>query len=121
MVRRLHGVLSAHPAVVPLTVTHRHRSPGVLRWSETVLGILIAAHFDGARRVVALRALLAYTIGAFQLEDLGPLSGQGTVAIAELSPGEFPHMAETARHAMNVSADEEFYGGLAALIRGLTA
>ncbi|ADI03570.1 putative transcriptional regulator [Streptomyces bingchenggensis BCW-1] len=119
MVRRLRDTLSAHPAVVPLTVAHRHRSPGVLRWSETVLAILIEAGFEGERRVVALRSLLAYVIGALQLAHLGPLSGDGTVAISALRPTEFPHMAETARQARNVGADDEFFGGLAALMRGL--
>ncbi|MGW3562506.1 TetR/AcrR family transcriptional regulator [Streptomyces sp. NPDC000941] len=121
MVRRLRDTLSAHPAVVPLTVAHRHRSPGVLRWSETVLAILIEAGFEGERRVVALRSLLAYVIGALQLAHLGPLSGDGTVAISALRPTEFPHMAETAREARNVGADQEFFGGLAALMRGLNA
>ncbi|MGO4423267.1 TetR/AcrR family transcriptional regulator C-terminal domain-containing protein, partial [Streptomyces sp. MCAF7] len=121
MVRRLRDTLSAHPAVVPLTVAHRHRSPGVLRWSETVLAILIEAGFAGERRVIALRSLLAYVIGALQLAHLGPLSGDGTVAISALRPTEFPHMAETAREARNVDADQEFFGGLAALIRGLNA
>ncbi|NUS81776.1 MAG: TetR/AcrR family transcriptional regulator [Streptomyces sp.] len=119
MVRRLRDTLSAHPTVVPLTVAHRHRSPGVLRWSETVLAILIEAGFEGERRVVALRGLLAYVIGALQLAHLGPLSGDGTVAISALRPTEFPHMAETAREARNVGADQEFFGGLAALLRGL--
>ncbi|MFD8377394.1 TetR/AcrR family transcriptional regulator [Streptomyces sp. NPDC059679] len=121
MVRRLRDTLSTHPAVVPLTVAHRHRSLGVLRWSETVLAILIEAGFEGERRVVALRSLLAYVIGALQLAHLGPLSGDGTVAISALRPTEFPHMAETAREARNVGADQEFFGGLAALMRGLNA
>ncbi|RST16535.1 TetR/AcrR family transcriptional regulator [Streptomyces sp. WAC05374] len=119
MVRRLRDAVSAHPAVVPLTVTHRHRSRAGLRWSEAVLAILTEAGFEGERRVIALRGLLGYVIGAIQLEHLGPLSGEGTVAISALPPGEFPYMAETARHARGVSRDEEFLGGLAVLLRGL--
>jgi hypothetical protein len=118
-VRRLREAVSAHPAVVPLTITHRHRSRGVLRWSEAVLTVLAEAGFDGAQRVIALRALLSYVIGAIQLEHLGPLSGEGTVAISALPPTEFPRMAETAHHARHVPADQEFFGGLAALVRGL--
>ncbi|MFJ9345329.1 hypothetical protein [Streptomyces sp. NPDC101237] len=39
MVRRMRDAVGAHPAVVhpalvPLTIAHRHHSPGVLRWSE---------------------------------------------------------------------------------------
>jgi AcrR family transcriptional regulator len=121
MVSRLRDTVSAHPSVVPLTLTHRHRSRAGLRWSETVLAILTEAGFEGAQRVIALRSLLGYVIGAIQMEHLGPLSGAGTVAISALSPDEFPYMAETARHARNVSADEEFLGGLAVLLRGLRA
>ncbi|RNF87162.1 TetR/AcrR family transcriptional regulator [Streptomyces botrytidirepellens] len=119
MVRRLRDTVGAHPSVVPLTLTHRHRSPGVLRWSETVLAILTEAGFAGEQRVVALRGLLAYVIGAIQLEHLGPLAGEGTVAVSALPPDEFPYMSETARHARNVSAEQEFIGGLTVLLRGL--
>jgi hypothetical protein len=80
----------------------------VLRWSETVLEILAEAGIEEPQRAIALRALLSYVIGAIQLEHLGPLSGAGTEAIAE-----------TARDAVAVSPDEEFRGGLRALLRGL--
>lgn len=121
MVRRLREAVSAHPSVIPLTVAHRHHSPGVLRWSETVLALLVEAGFEGERRVVALRGLLAYVIGALQLEELGSLSGQGTAAIGALPPAEFPHLAATARQARGVTSDQEFFGGLALLLRGLGA
>lgn len=121
MVRRLRDAVGAHPAVIPLTVAHRHQSLGVLRWSETVLAILAEAGFEGERRVLALRGLIAYVNGALQLEHLGPLSGEGTAAISALPPTEFPHMSETARHARDVSADQQFFGGLAMLLRGLGA
>ncbi|MCF3136105.1 TetR/AcrR family transcriptional regulator [Streptomyces olivochromogenes] len=119
MARRLRDAVGAHPAVVPLTITHRHRSLAGLRWSETVLAILTGAGIEGERRVIALRGLLSYVIGAIQLEHLGALSGPGTVAIAELPPEEFPYMSETARHARKVGADREFLGGLAMLLDGL--
>jgi AcrR family transcriptional regulator len=119
MVRRLRDTVGAHPAVVPLTLTHRHRSPSVLHWSETVLGILAESEVEGAQQVIALRGLLSYVIGAIQLEHLGPLAGEGTTAIAGLSPAEFPRMTATARQARHVSADDEFFGGLDLLLRGL--
>jgi AcrR family transcriptional regulator len=118
MVGRMRDTVGAHAAIVPLTLTHRHRSPSVLRWSETVLGILTEAGVEGEQRVVALRGLLAYVIGAIQLEHLGPLQGEGTVAIAEQAA--FPYMAETAKYAAGVDADREFRGGLAILLNGLT-
>lgn len=120
LVERVRGAVGAHPATVPLFPAHRHRSPGVLRWSEAVLGVLTEAGFDGTRRVVALRALLSYVIGAIQLEHLGPLSGAGTVTMTQLSPTEFPYLAETARAARRVGPDEEFGAGLGLVLRGLT-
>ncbi|MFU8853280.1 TetR/AcrR family transcriptional regulator [Micromonospora sp. SL1-18] len=119
LVERIRSAVGAHPAVVPLFPAHRHRSPGVLRWAEAVLQVLTEAGFHGTRRVVALRGLLSYVIGAIQLEHLGPLSGAGTVAMARLPRDEFPHMAETARAARTVGPDEEFGGGLDILLRGL--
>ncbi|WP_431950528.1 TetR/AcrR family transcriptional regulator [Actinacidiphila sp. bgisy167] len=121
MARRLRDAVGAHPAVVPLAIAHRQHSLGVLRWSETVLAVLTEAGITGERRVVALRGLLSYVIGAIQLEHLGALSGPGTITITQLPPTEFPHMIETARHAQHVSADHEFLGGLALLLRGLEA
>jgi hypothetical protein len=109
----------AHPEIVPLTLTHRHSSPSLLRWSETVLAILAEAGLAGRQRAVALRCLLGYVIGAIQLEHLGPLTGPGTAAMAALPEAEFPHLADTARHARAIGADEEFGGGLDVLLRGL--
>ncbi|MFF8263330.1 hypothetical protein [Streptomyces virginiae] len=61
LVDRLRATVGAHPDVLPLTFTHRHRSPSVLRWGETV-----------------------------QQEHLGALSGAGTTAIAGLAADEYP-------------------------------
>ncbi|PJE96169.1 TetR family transcriptional regulator [Streptomyces carminius] len=116
---RLRDAVAAHPSAVPLTVLHRHTSPGVLRWSETVLAVLTEAGFDGERRVVALRALLGHVVGAIQLEHLGPLAGGGTAAVPELPAADFPHLAAAARDARHVGAGREFTGGLTALLRGL--
>ncbi|NML48885.1 TetR/AcrR family transcriptional regulator [Streptomyces sp. R302] len=119
MTGRLREAVARHPEAVPLTLTHRHRSPGGLRWSETVLGILTEAGIDGPRRVVALRALHAYVTGAIQLEHRGPLAGSGTETIAGLPVDTFPLLTATARDAGGVTPDEEFSGGLRMLLRGL--
>jgi len=121
MAMRLRDAFGAHAAIIPLTLTHRHASTGSLCWGEAVAGILAEAGVTGPRAAIALRALIAYIIGAIQLEHLGPLAGEGTAAIAALPAGEFPHMAETARHARRIGPDEEFRGGLAAVLRGLGA
>jgi AcrR family transcriptional regulator len=119
LVDRVRTEVESHPAAVPLLLRQRHRAVGSLRWSETVAEILGEAGFDGARRVVALRALLSYIIGALQLEHYGPLSGPGTATIAGLSRDEFPAMADTGAHAHAVTRDEEFRGGLNLLLTGL--
>ncbi|GAA1012767.1 TetR family transcriptional regulator [Acrocarpospora pleiomorpha] len=121
MANRVRDIVGAHPGVVPLIIAHRHRSTRLLRWSETVVGILTDAGLNGRDRVIGLRCLLAYIVGAIQLEHLGPLAGPGTQAIADLPPTEFPYMSETAGHARTVNADEEFRGGLANLLRGMTS
>ncbi|GGL19252.1 TetR/AcrR family transcriptional regulator [Planomonospora parontospora] len=119
LVGRMRDRVGAHPQAVPLTMTHRHRSAGILRWSEAVLAVLAEAGLEGPERVIALRGLLSYVIGAIQLEHLGPLSGEGTAAMAGLPPAAFPHLAETAGCARLVGAEEEFHGGLAMMLRGM--
>ncbi|WP_030324809.1 TetR/AcrR family transcriptional regulator [Streptomyces flavochromogenes] len=119
MVGRLRDAVVRHPEAIQLTLTHRHRAPGGLLWSETVLGILAEAGIDGTRRVVALRALHGYVTGAIRLEHLGPLAGTGTSAIAALPEDRFPYLTQTARTAGEVGPDQEFFGGLRLLLRGL--
>ena len=117
MVERVRGVVGAHPWIVPLLIAHRHQSVSVLRWSETVVAILTEAGLDGVKRAIALRCLLAYVVGAIQLEHLGPLAGPGTQVIADHA--ELPYLSETAKHAHGITTDEEFRGGLALLLRGM--
>ncbi|MFD3530592.1 TetR/AcrR family transcriptional regulator C-terminal domain-containing protein [Streptomyces sp. NPDC058664] len=119
MAGRLRDGVAEHPEAIPLTLAHRHRATGGLRWSETVLGILTEAGVGGEQRVVALRALHGYITGAIQLEHLGPLAGAGTAVIAALPEDRFPHLTETARDARGVPRDQEFFGGLRLLLRGL--
>ncbi|WP_019630493.1 TetR/AcrR family transcriptional regulator [Actinomadura atramentaria] len=119
LAERVRAAVAAHPAIIPLTVAHRHRSPAMLRWSEAVLAVLTEAGQTGAARVVALRALTAYVIGAVQLEHLGPLAGPGTDALAALPADAFPLLAATARAAAAVSVEREFHRGLALLLDGL--
>lgn len=118
---RVRQAVAEHPSVVPLLLTHRHSSQGVLRWAEATLGVLTDAGFSGRQRVIALRTLLAFLLGALQAEHLGPLSGEGTATMAELPASTYPLLAETARLGRRVSPDEEFHGGLEVVLRGLEA
>ncbi|PSL54111.1 TetR family transcriptional regulator [Saccharothrix carnea] len=117
LVERIRAAIAAHPNAVPLTMAHRHRCPSLLRWSESVLEVLTRAGFTGEQRVIALRALLAYLIGATEIEHRGPLSGLGTEAMAAM--GEYPLLAETAGTARTITPDIEFRRGLDVVLSGL--
>ena len=119
LAERMRAAVGAHPKVVPLVVAHRHSAPSVIRCAEAFLAALTRAGFDGRRRVVALRTLVSYVAGALEAQHLSPLAGPGTDALAALPATEFPLLAETARFARGVSADDEFRGGLAIVLRGL--
>ncbi|MFC4908433.1 TetR/AcrR family transcriptional regulator C-terminal domain-containing protein [Actinomadura gamaensis] len=119
LVERIRLAVAAHPEAIPLTPAHRHRSPALLRWSETVLGVLADAGFGGDARIIALRGVTAYIIGAIQLEHLGPLSGPGTDVIAALPDDEFPRMAAAGRRAREISSHEEFRRGLDLILDGI--
>jgi hypothetical protein len=60
-------------------------------------------------------------MGALQVSTSLRFSGAGTRALAELSPTQYPYLAETARTAHSVDAESEFRLGMALLLRGLAA
>ena len=64
-------------------------------------------------------ARLSYVIGAISVEQLGPLDGAETRAMAALSAAEYPRLADTARHAQRIGRESEFRQGLTLLLRGL--
>jgi hypothetical protein len=118
---RAHAVAAAHPAVAPLLLARRHASVHSLRWGEALLGVLAEAGFAGERRAIAFRTIVAYVFGAVQLQQLGPLGGKGTAAIAALPHEDFPLLAETARSARKIAAGAEFRNGLRLVLRGIAA
>lgn len=120
LIERARAAVGAHPSVVPLLLTHRHTSANSIRWAERVLRALTDGGITGDDRVIAFRTLLAYLIGGLQTEHLGPLSGAGTAALAELPAGDHPMLADTARHASCIPPDEEFHRGLAVVLAGVT-
>ena len=117
---RVRAAVAQQPAAVPLLLIHRHRSQQSMRWGEAVLSVLTDAGLRGKRRVIAFRALLSYVIGAISVEQLSPLEGAGTRALAELSTAEYSRLAETARQAQRIDSETEFRQGLGLLLRGLT-
>ncbi|MBN2624573.1 MAG: TetR/AcrR family transcriptional regulator C-terminal domain-containing protein [Acidimicrobiales bacterium] len=121
LAERVREAVGDRAAIVPLLLTQRHATASTVRWGEAVLGVLTEAGFAAEERVIAFRTVLAWLLGAIQVEHLGPLSGAGTDALAGLPADRFPHLAETASHARGMSADVEFRRGLAIVLRGLVA
>ncbi|GAB2812700.1 TetR/AcrR family transcriptional regulator C-terminal domain-containing protein [Actinocorallia aurea] len=117
LAERVRAAVARHPNALPLTAAHRDGSPSLARWSEAVLAVLTGAGFTGADRVVALRALVAYLVGAIELEHRGPLDGRSTRRMAGLTG--FPLLAETARDAAALPPGAEFRRGLDLLLDGL--
>jgi AcrR family transcriptional regulator len=117
--RRIRDALSAHPAVIPLMLTHRHACVSTVRWGETMMSLLAGAGLVGQRRAIAFRTLLAYVVGALQSDQLGSLAGAGTAALARLPRHEFPMLAETARTAGRIDPADEFRQGLELVLAGL--
>lgn len=118
---RIRNAVGAHPAVVPLFLTHRHISAGVMRCGEALLAVLADAGIAGVDRVVAFRTILSYLTGALTTQRLGPLAGAGTAALARLARSDYPLLAQTAAVARGVTADEEFRRGLAAVLHGIAS
>lgn len=121
LARRAHAVATAHPALAPLLLARRHASIHSLRWGEALLAVLAEAGFAGERRAIAFRTIVAYVFGAVQLQQLGPLGGKGTAAMASLPQKDFPLLAETARNARRIPPEAEFLSGLRCVLRGIAA
>lgn len=119
LARRVRDAVAEHPGVVPLLMLHRHTSTSVMRCAEAFLKPLTDAGIRGRHRVVALRTLVSYVLGALQAQHLSPLPGQGTATLAALPAGTFPLLSETARYAAKVTPREEFEQGLDAVLSGL--
>ncbi|WP_349269531.1 TetR family transcriptional regulator [Mycolicibacterium parafortuitum] len=119
LAERVREAAAQHPAVVPLVLAHRHRTPASMRWGEAMLGVLAEAGFAGTRRVYAFRALLAYIFGALEVEHYSALTGPGTRVLAELPADEFPVLSETATVARGITGADEFAQGLQIMLRGL--
>ncbi|MDQ2874031.1 MAG: TetR/AcrR family transcriptional regulator C-terminal domain-containing protein [Actinomycetota bacterium] len=118
---RVYRSVAAHPAVIPLLLVHFQFSPSAWRWLDAVLRSLTRAGFTAPQRVVAVRCLQAYVIGALESQALNPLSGEGTASLTGLSLTDYPLIIETALTALTVTPEQEFGDGLAIVLEGLRA
>lgn len=116
LAERVREAVGAHPSVVPLLLIHRQNSIVSRQWGEIALGVLTEAGFTGRARAIAFRAYLSYLLGAMQTAYYSPLDGTGTAMLSEQT--HFPVLAETAKAAQGVRAEEEFREGLELLLRG---
>jgi AcrR family transcriptional regulator len=121
LAERAREAIAEHPAIVPLMLSRRQSAPSSVRWGEAVLAALARAGFEGKQRLLAFRTLLAFVLGAIQVEHFGALAGKGTAALTRLDAGEFPVLTETARLARHITPEDEFLSGLGVVLAGLRA
>ena len=114
----MRSAISIHPDIIPLLLVHFQRSPSAWRWLNAILKVLTEAGFDPDQRVIAVRTIQAYVIGAAQGEFLVPLDGAATSDLAALPLEEFPLVIETAQAAFSISGDQEFSRGLTVVLDG---
>ncbi|WNG40502.1 TetR family transcriptional regulator [Archangium violaceum] len=114
-----------HPRAAPLVLTRQLASFKGLVGTESVLGILHAAGFPPEEAVHALRAVLAFLVGALLREvSSGPtFSGQNLGELverrAELENSGLPHVARAAPHLAACNHEEEFDFGMDLLVAAL--
>ncbi len=119
LAERVRVAAARHPAVVPLLLTHRHRSPASLRWGKWCWVCSPPPAMAANAGCMRFRAVLAYIFGAIEIEMLGSLTGPGTRTLAGLPADEYPLLSETAAVAHGIRPDEEFRRGLEILLRAL--
>lgn len=113
-----------HPHVIPLILTRRGRHATTLDFGEALLRVLARSGRSGRDLLMAFRTVSAFITGSAQAHMAQSADDTVDPTIAEvqaLAPGRFPRLAEMARVAEHVDADEEFRAGLEILLAGLSA
>ncbi|MCX7366815.1 MAG: TetR/AcrR family transcriptional regulator C-terminal domain-containing protein [Alphaproteobacteria bacterium] len=113
-----------HPHVIPLILTRRGRHATTLDFGEALLEVLARSGRSGRDLLMAFRTVSAFITGSAQAHMAQSADQVVDPTIAEvqaLGPGRFPRLAEMAKVAERVDADEEFKAGLEILLAGLTA
>ncbi|KDN87641.1 TetR/AcrR family transcriptional regulator [Kitasatospora cheerisanensis] len=111
LLARMREAVGAHPGVLPLAVRHHRTSLPALRWRERILQALDAAGLDAPARAAALHALVAYTIGALEVEHQGP-------AVTP-APAAFPLLAAALGTRAATSPSTAFTAGANTVLTGL--
>jgi AcrR family transcriptional regulator len=122
----LYRVLSAYPFVVEMRRRRSLMTPGVLRFTEAALEVLIEAGFSIDEAARAFRPLFVYTFGSAAFnpgeEEIELSRRRGLGVIAALPREEYPAVTEAAFPlAATLAGEEPFEYGLDRLLDGLEA
>lgn len=122
----LHRALVAHPFVVQLRRRRQLVGPGVLRFTEAALEVLLEAGFSVEDAAKAFRPLYVYTFGCAAFnpgeEDIEVSRSRGLAVIAALPSHEYPAVTEAALPlAATLGGNEPFEYGLDRLLDGLAS
>jgi AcrR family transcriptional regulator len=111
-----HGILAAHPHLVPVAAQGPGRRPHALRMADTVHGALVEAGWP-PREATRIGALMRYFVTGSALASFAA----GFIPDPALYDPEYPHLLQAHRLAEHRQAVDEgaFETGLDALIAGL--
>jgi AcrR family transcriptional regulator len=124
LVRAFRKVAHDYPRCMTIVLTHKIDTPVALRPAERALELADAAGFDGPTSVRAMRALLAYALGA-QMREVGAvkmldhLEHASAAAYARLDPERFPRVVALAPELSRQDPETDFEFGLDLLIQAL--
>jgi AcrR family transcriptional regulator len=108
----------AHPAAIPLVLTHRMSSATGFAAADALIAALNRAGLDDRDRLAAFHALLGFVTGGAQADLAGPLVATRIGAVAG---SEYPHVAALSEVAVRTSAEEDFDRGLRMLLDGIAS
>ena len=115
----------AHPHAIPLILTRRSRSPRFLDIAEALLAALARGGLQDGALLVAFRAVSTLAT-SFALTELGGALSTSHEAPADvvaryqaLPADQYPRLVEIATAAEASVPEDEFRGGIAALLAGL--
>jgi AcrR family transcriptional regulator len=125
LMRATHRNLNAHPALVAIRFTRPIVRPDSLRFGEAGMRILHAAGFDSDEAARAFRLLFTFVFGYAGLSPettVEEARRQAAVAIAGLSPDEYPNLTGAAGpFSAAMAGEEQFEYGLERILDGLEA
>jgi AcrR family transcriptional regulator len=125
LMRAAHRNLNAHPALVAIRFTRPIVRPDSLRFGEAGMRILESAGFDAEESARAFRLLFTYIFGYAGLSPEATVQEarrQAAVAIAGLSPDEYPRLTgAAAAFSAAMAGQDQFEYGLERILDGLQA